>query len=196
MCDAPSVGREHAPPRCVFPKDDAYRKNLIRVPSCKPHNTDSSILITRSCGDRRRPSPRRFHRDQSRQGEKRPPSDRQDPAEPQGLAHSVRARERPGGARFLSAASRVRARSAAGIKEWPHNALRHGFASYHLARFNNAAEPALEMGHTNANLIFSVYRPIVQPAEGARFWEIRPEGALHRRNGGGLTPMRIVRRPR
>ena len=42
MCDAPSVSHEHAPPRCVFPKDDAYRKNLIRVPSCKPHNTDKS----------------------------------------------------------------------------------------------------------------------------------------------------------
>lgn len=58
----------------------------------------------------------------------------------------------------------VSVRSTAGIKEWPHNALRHGFASYHLARFNNAAELALEMGHTNANLIFSAYRQIVQPA--------------------------------
>ena len=32
-------------------------------------------------------------------------------------------------------------RDAAGIEEWPHNALRHSFASYHLARFNDAAAP-------------------------------------------------------
>src|SRR5262249_822853 len=29
----------------------------------------------------------------------------------------------------------VQAREAAGIKEWPDNALRHSFASYHLAHF-------------------------------------------------------------
>src|SRR4029450_1734820 len=31
------------------------------------------------------------------------------------------------------------AREAAGITEWPQNALRHSFASYHLAHFNDAA---------------------------------------------------------
>jgi hypothetical protein len=30
-------------------------------------------------------------------------------------------------------------RVAAGIKRWPSNALRHSFASYHLAHFNDAA---------------------------------------------------------
>src|SRR5262249_23473969 len=30
------------------------------------------------------------------------------------------------------------ARKAAGIIRWPHNALRHSFASYHLAAFKNA----------------------------------------------------------
>ena len=38
MCDAPATSREHVPPRCLFPDDPAFRKNLIRVPSCDEHN--------------------------------------------------------------------------------------------------------------------------------------------------------------
>ena len=38
------------------------------------------------------------------------------------------------------------ARKAAGIVQWPQNALRHGFASYHLAHFNDAALLALGVG--------------------------------------------------
>lgn len=37
-CDAPKTGDEHVPPQCIFPKDDEYRKNLIKVPSCDEHN--------------------------------------------------------------------------------------------------------------------------------------------------------------
>ena len=39
------------------------------------------------------------------------------------------------------------AREAAGIVEWPDNALRYSFASYHLAHFKNAAATALDLGH-------------------------------------------------
>lgn len=48
MCAAPATTVEHAPPKMFFPaaKDLAagvdYRKNLIAVPSCAPHNTASS----------------------------------------------------------------------------------------------------------------------------------------------------------
>jgi integrase len=66
------------------------------------------------------------------------------------------------------------AREAAGIDEWPQNALRHSFASYHLANFNDAAALALELGHTNANLVFQHYRQIVRPKEAARYWQIKP----------------------
>jgi len=66
------------------------------------------------------------------------------------------------------------AREAAGIDEWPQNALRHSFASYHLAQFNDAAALALELGHTNANLVFQHYRQIVRPKEAARYWQIKP----------------------
>lgn len=69
------------------------------------------------------------------------------------------------------------AREAAGISEWPENALRHSFASYHLAHFKNAAALALEMGHTNSGMIFNHYRELVKPAAAKAYWNIRPAAA-------------------
>lgn len=69
------------------------------------------------------------------------------------------------------------ARESAGIKDWPQNALRHSFASYHIARFNDAAALALEMGHTNSNLVFQHYREVVKPADAVKYWEIKPASA-------------------
>jgi integrase len=71
------------------------------------------------------------------------------------------------------------ARAAAGIEDWPQNALRHGFASYHLASFNNAAALALELGHTNSDLVFQHYRQLVKPKQAERYWRLAPD-----RSGG------------
>ena len=68
-------------------------------------------------------------------------------------------------------------RQRAGIKAWPTNALRHSFASYHLARFQDAPRLALELGHTNAHLIFRHYRELVKPPEAQKWWNIMPAGA-------------------
>ena len=57
---------------------------------------------------------------------------------------------------------------------WPHNALRHTFASAHLAAFENAAEASLQLGHTNANLVFAHYRQLIKPKDAALYWQIRP----------------------
>jgi integrase len=65
-------------------------------------------------------------------------------------------------------------RERAGMEEWPHNALRHSFASYHLAHFKDAPALALEMGHAGCNMIFAHYRQIVRPAEALRYWNITP----------------------
>ena len=55
MCDASATGREHVPPRCLFPeaKDipgKDFRKKLITVPSCDAHNfaksKDDEYLMT------------------------------------------------------------------------------------------------------------------------------------------------------
>ena len=66
------------------------------------------------------------------------------------------------------------AREAAGITDWPDNALRHSFASYHLAHFKNAASTALELGHHDSRITFAHYRELVKPKEAARYWNIRP----------------------
>jgi integrase len=66
------------------------------------------------------------------------------------------------------------AREAAKIEDWPHNALRHSFASYHLARFNDAAALALELGQTSVHLVFQHYRQLVRPKEADRYWKIMP----------------------
>jgi integrase len=65
------------------------------------------------------------------------------------------------------------ARTAAGIERWPQNALRHSFGSYHLARFNDAAKLALEMGNSPAT-IFRHYRQLVKPKQAERYWKITP----------------------
>jgi integrase len=65
-------------------------------------------------------------------------------------------------------------RQRAGIIAWPSNALRHSFASYHLAHFKNAAETALELGHTNASITFRHYRELVRPVAAAQYWQIAP----------------------
>jgi hypothetical protein len=42
MCDAVATGKEHVPPKCIFPEDRKYRKQLITVPSCDEHNSKKS----------------------------------------------------------------------------------------------------------------------------------------------------------
>ena len=66
------------------------------------------------------------------------------------------------------------ARKAAGIKQWPHNALRHSFASYNLAAFENAPALAGEMGHGSTKMIFEHYRALVLKKDAESFWSITP----------------------
>jgi integrase len=66
------------------------------------------------------------------------------------------------------------ARIAAGIMEWPDNALRHSFASYHLAHFKNAAATALELGHHDSRMTFDHYRELVKPKDAERYWSLKP----------------------
>jgi integrase len=78
----------------------------------------------------------------------------------------------PGNCRKMLEATRA----AAGIKHWPSNALRHSFASYHLAHFKDAAALALELGHTDAGLVFQHYRQIVKPKDAEKYWNLFPSG--------------------
>ena len=65
-------------------------------------------------------------------------------------------------------------RILAGIVDWPENALRHSFASYHMAHFKNAADTTLQLGHHDSRVTFAHYRELVRPKEAARYWKLKP----------------------
>jgi integrase len=65
-------------------------------------------------------------------------------------------------------------RKHAGLQEWPSNALRHSFASYHLAHFGNPQKTSAELGHMNAAVVFQHYRNLVRPEQAERWWKIVP----------------------
>lgn len=68
---------------------------------------------------------------------------------------------------------------AAGIADWPANAMRHSFATYHLAMFENAAKTAFELGHTQGvQLLYRHYRGLTTRAEAERFWQIKPSAVV------------------
>lgn len=67
-----------------------------------------------------------------------------------------------------------RARTMVGITEWPSDAARHSFATYHYARWQDAAKTAHELGHGSTAMLFRHYRNLATPEEARRYWEIRP----------------------
>jgi integrase len=69
-------------------------------------------------------------------------------------------------------------KTPAELSEWPNNGLRHSFASYHLAKFQNAPQLALDMGHTTPRMIFDNYREVVTPEEAERYWNIKPKSSV------------------
>ena len=69
---------------------------------------------------------------------------------------------------------RTRRHDDGGLVPWPHDALRHSFASYHLAKFQNAPALALELGHQSNSLIFSNYRRRVTEREATEYFELTP----------------------
>ena len=73
-----------------------------------------------------------------------------------------------------SIVARRKTRDAIGLKTWPANALRHSFASYHLAEFKNAAATATELGHTSPAMLYKHYRELVRPDAAAHWWQIAP----------------------
>jgi integrase len=67
-------------------------------------------------------------------------------------------------------------RKAAGLAVWPHNGLRHSFASYHLAAFGDALRTATILGHKDPGVVHNHYKALVQRSEAMRFWGLRPGG--------------------
>lgn len=66
------------------------------------------------------------------------------------------------------------AQERAGIAEWPHNAGRHSFASYHLALHGESGKLAIALGHPDPRLTFSRYRKLVKKKAAESYWAIIP----------------------
>jgi len=66
-------------------------------------------------------------------------------------------------------------RKAAGITKWPQDALRHSFASYHLALHRNSTLTSAEMGHMTPTLVWSKYNHHRTQEQGLAFFALRPE---------------------
>ena len=59
------------------------------------------------------------------------------------------------------------------LADWPPNALRHSFGSYHLAAYNDIQALALQMGNS-PNVIFRHYRQLVKLKAATGYWLIEP----------------------
>ena len=68
----------------------------------------------------------------------------------------------------------VAARQILGLKEWPHDVLRHTAASYMLARDKSADAVALQLGNSPI-ILHKHYKNLVTDAEAAEFWNLTPE---------------------
>jgi integrase len=84
--------------------------------------------------------------------------------------------------RRLYTAAKVAARAkllkagvaAPNLDEWPHNALRHSFASYRMALVTNAAQVAEECGHS-VQIMKQHYQELVTKAEAEAWFAVVPE---------------------
>ncbi len=65
-------------------------------------------------------------------------------------------------------------RRLAEIKDWPTNAMRHSFASYHLALHQNQNITALQLGHRDTDLLYNHYRNLVPRSDAEKYWAIMP----------------------
>jgi integrase len=59
-----------------------------------------------------------------------------------------------------------------GLDRFPQNALRHSFASYHLAHFRDASKTAFELGHTSPRLTYECYANAVSRRDAAEWWSL------------------------
>ena len=62
---------------------------------------------------------------------------------------------------------------AAGITEWPHNAMRHSFGSYFYAKTKEENRTAAEMGNSPA-VVFKHYRALIRNGDENKYWAIKP----------------------
>ena len=66
------------------------------------------------------------------------------------------------------------AREAAGIEQWPQNALRHSFAILSPGAVQRCCSAGARTRHTRTATVFQHYRQLVKPKQAERYWKIAP----------------------
>ena len=66
------------------------------------------------------------------------------------------------------------ARKKAQVIPWVNDILRHSYASYYLAKHQDAAKTALQMGHIRTDVLFNHYRELVTLEDAEIYWNIKP----------------------
>ena len=67
----------------------------------------------------------------------------------------------------------------AGMPAWPKNAMRHSFASYHLALYQDAGKTAMLLGHTqNAAVLWDHYRELCSESDARKYFAIKIRGGI------------------
>jgi hypothetical protein len=60
--------------------------------------------------------------------------------------------------------------------KWTHNAMRHSYASHHLAKYGDAVKTAFALGHQHdTGMLFEHYRALTTTEEAEKYWGIRPD---------------------
>ncbi len=75
----------------------------------------------------------------------------------------------------------------ASIEHWPHNGLRHSFASYHIAMYGDSIKTAYILGHKDSVVIHNHYKALVLKSEAEKFWAIRPTADTENNSQSTLT---------
>ena len=93
------------------------------------------------------------------------------------LAHWLEAYHQPSGPVIpINFARRFRRVLAdARIAPWPSNALRHSFATYHLALHQDAARTALQLGHATTTMLFKNYRNLATQGQAELYFSLAPQ---------------------
>lgn len=81
-------------------------------------------------------------------------------------------------------------RKANNVK-WIENGMRHSGASYHLAKYGNAAETAEQMGHSVA-ILKKHYLELVRPKEAEKYFQIKPNQGSSTISAGDIFNIRTA----
>ena len=65
-------------------------------------------------------------------------------------------------------------RLATGRSRWPNHCLRHTYASYHFAKYQDAARLAMDLGLSTTKVVFDNYRDLVLSDDAQRYFNIFP----------------------